>query len=505
MFKTLRMCIAALCFIGLCLLFVDVSGLLHPHLAFLAKWQLVPAILAGSLATVIGLLLFTLLFGRAYCSTLCPLGVMQDCVARLNRKRRYSFSAGMHWLRVSALGVFILAFVFGATLVFDLLEPYSAFGRIAANLMTPVWTTGSNGMALAAQHLDSFAVGYTPVWQKGLTSLAVALATLVLLGILAWRNGRTWCNTLCPVGTLLGQINRIAVMRPRIDAEKCVSCGVCEHACKAGCISARDSTLDASRCVSCFNCLHVCRKDAISYRPLSGGRLTTKKVHEVVGDGENYQTSHPGEKVEIDSGRRAFFRSAMKSAGVLALPVNALSVKREKSIPALIRRKPPLRETPVIPPGSSGLSAYTAKCVGCQLCVSVCPNQVLRPSDTGIGALQPHMSFERGYCRVNCVACSAVCPTGAIKAITVEQKSAIQIGRARVTLELCIVTTDDVPCNACARNCPPNAINMVGEEGHKRPAVDAEKCTGCGACEYVCPARPLAAILVEGNLEHRKI
>lgn len=152
-----------------------------------------------------------------------------------------------------------------------------------------------------------------------------------------------------------------------------------------------------------------------------------------------------------------------------------------------------------------GLDAFEARCTGCQLCVSACPNQVLRSFDNGLGMLQPSLSFERGYCRVNCVSCSTVCPAGAIRPVSVAEKSAIQIGRAIINPELCIVTKDNVQCTACARNCPPGIIKLVGEGPVKKPAVDAERCTGCGACEYVCPTRPLAAIRVDGNLQHRRI
>jgi ferredoxin len=194
------------------------------------------------------------------------------------------------------------------------------------------------------------------------------------------------------------------------------------------------------------------------------------------------------------------------ASGAAALPLNALAAAREAAIPALTRKASPRRAVPVLPPGAGGLASFTRKCTGCQLCVAACPHQVLHSSDIGGYALQPAMGFERGYCRVNCVTCSSVCPTGAIRPMTAERKSATQVGRAVVRPEICIVTTDDVSCMACAKACPTGALGLAGADGtRKRPVVDTERCIGCGACEYVCPARPVSAVMVEGNIEHRLV
>jgi ferredoxin len=530
MLKILRVITAAVCFSGLVLLFVDVSGFVPERLALLARFQLVPAMLAGSLTVVGVLLAASLVFGRIYCSTICPLGVMQDALARLKPKRRYRFAPGRTGLRLAALALFILAFTTGLPLIFGLLEPYSAFGRIATDMFAPVWALCSNGLALAAERMGSFAVGPTPVWQRGLAALAAAAATFAVLGILAWRGGRIWCNTLCPVGTFLGQINRAAIIRLRLDGEKCIRCGMCERVCKAQCIDADAGTLDASRCVSCFNCLKTCRKDALTWRPSLSVRPALAKSAPRDSSGGSGGTAgelikainekktriEPAEALAAASrtvaqqsqntSRRAFFSAIGLTLGAAALPMNALAASRETVIPALTRKISPKRAVPVLPPGAGGLAAFTRKCTGCQLCVTACPNQVLHASDSGDRALQPAMDFERGYCRGNCVTCSLVCPAGAINLITVEQKSAIQIGRALLHPEICIVTTDDVSCTACAKACPPGAISLVGAEGtHKRQVVDADPGIGCGACEYVCPVRPLSAVMVEGNIEHRKV
>ncbi|MCL2123744.1 MAG: 4Fe-4S binding protein, partial [Desulfovibrionaceae bacterium] len=267
MLRTLRIALAVLCFAGFSMLFLDVSGIFPQKFAFLAKIQLVPALLSGSFLIVAVLAACTLLFGRIYCSTLCPLGVLQDMLSRLGRKKRFRFSKGRPLLRAGALLVFFLAFLTGASLLFSLLEPYSAFGRIAASLLAPIWQSGGNVLALASERAGNFAVGPTPVWQKGLAALAVAAATLGVISVLAVRSGRTWCNTLCPVGACLGLLHCFALFRPRIDSKKCARCGVCAQSCKASCIDAENMRMDSSRCVTCFNCLINCPNHAISYAP----------------------------------------------------------------------------------------------------------------------------------------------------------------------------------------------------------------------------------------------
>ena len=121
--------------------------------------------------------------------------------------------------------------------------------------------------------------------------------------------------------------------------------------------------------------------------------------------------------------------------------------------------------------------------------------------------MQPEMSYERGYCRPECVRCSEVCPDGAIRLVTKADKSAIQIGHAVFHPENCIVNTDGVECGNCARHCPSGAIQMVpsaagNPASRKLPVVNEARCIGCGACENLCPARPFSAIHVEGHEVH---
>jgi ferredoxin len=171
-------------------------------------------------------------------------------------------------------------------------------------------------------------------------------------------------------------------------------------------------------------------------------------------------------------------------------------------------KQKPVRINPIIPAGAESIANFRRNCTGCQLCVTVCKNNVLRPSSKLSEFMQPHMSFERGYCRPECVKCSEVCPTSAITPITPAEKSATQIGFAVWLPDNCVVLTDRVNCDLCAVKCPTGAITRIDYPdipNAKIPMIDDNRCIGCGACEQLCPARPHSAIYVEGVDTHRTI
>ncbi|MDO4159249.1 MAG: 4Fe-4S binding protein [Prevotellaceae bacterium] len=499
MLRKIRITLAALVFVLITLLFLDVTGALHVWLGWLAKIQFFPALLALNVGILALLIIGTLIFGRIYCSVICPLGILQDIISNVHtrrKKNRFRYSPAKSILRYSVLVVFIAAFIAGIGSLVALLSPYSSYGRIAENLFRPVWGAGNNVLASIAEHFDSYSFYATDVWIKSMPTFVIAAVSLVVIGFLAWRGGRTYCNTICPVGTILSFLARFSWLKIHIDSDKCNKCGLCSRNCKAACIDFKNHNIDYSRCVVCGNCIGKCHKSAISY--VHPSKKTSIK--------ETPSNTEKTENKPVDGNRRSFLLGA-------ALATTAAAIAQEKKkvdggLAVIEDKVAPERATPLTPPGSYSAQNMAKHCTACQLCVSACPNGVLRPSTDLMKFMQPMMSYERGYCRPECTRCSDVCPTGAIKPITRADKSSTQIGHAVWVSKNCVPLVDGVECGNCARHCPTGAITMINmdskdENSPKIPAVNVSRCIGCGACENLCPARPFSAIYVEGHEMHR--
>lgn len=462
--KKIRITLALLFFSGISLLLTGLVPGAYSWLGWMPKLQFLPAVMGLSILAIAIVLALTILFGRIYCSTICPLGVMQDGIshvsvlakrARKNR-RPFRFHKELKWLRYGIWLLFVLALVFGLQSAVAVLAPYSAYGRIVSSIM----------------HFQPGAV------------LIAAIATLLLTGILAWFTGREYCNVICPVGTTLSFFSRFAIFRPVIDGQKCKNCKVCENNCKAGCIDIANHKIDYSRCIDCFDCIGNCKFDALHFK----NYYNSKKA---AGTGAEGFPS---------SGRRAFLTGA--AMGLTAVALGAQNKKKDGGYAAVEDKLALERETPLTPPGSASIKDFYRRCTACQLCIAACPNGVLRPSSSLEHLMQPEMGFEKGYCRPECTKCSEVCPSGAIIAITREEKTQYHVGSASIDRGLC-VAEQGTKCGNCARHCPTGAIQMVqSPDGYMVPSVDAAVCIGCGACENLCPSRPVSAITVNGRHNH---
>ena len=472
MLRRIRIILATLFFLSVTALFVDSTGMAKEWLGWTAKIQFLPALLALNVVTVLALVVLTLLVGRAYCSVICPLGVMQDVISRISglrkkKKSRFSYSGEKKWLRYGILVIFVVALVVGFTPLAALLAPYSSYGRMVSSVVSP---------------------SLSPV-------AIVAAVSFVVVAIMSWLGGRTYCNTICPVGTILGFFSRFALFRPIIDTSKCNSCKRCAKKCKASCIDAKNHRIDYSRCVACMDCIKNCKHGALTFRYALNNKACNN------GKSSSDKCSNEN----TDSSRRSFLTlSATLAATSL---IKAQEKKVDGGLAAIEDKKKPERATRLVPPGAKSLRHFSQHCTACQLCVSECPNNVLRPSTNLDTLMQPEMSYEDGYCRPECTRCSEVCPAGAIRPITVAEKSSTRIGHAVWIKKNCLPVADGVECGNCARHCPSGAIFMVhidanDDESPKIPVIDTERCIGCGACENLCPARPFSAIYVEGHERH---
>ncbi len=467
MLKKIRICLAAIFLVGITLLFV---GYGRQWWGWMAKLQFLPSCLALNLPAIIGIALLTFVFGRIYCSVICPMGVFQDVVFALRRrltpKGRKNRGGFVREHRIVRYGVFAAAIVSAVAfsqLLLSLLAPYSAYGRIVRSIA-------------------GLAEGQSPAPAL----LVTAGTTLVVIAACAAIWGREYCNTICPVGTGLSLLSRFSLFRITIDEERCVSCRRCEKGCKAHCIDIDHKSIDHSRCVDCFDCIGSCARGGISYRFAGLPKRNAPKED------------------TVDKGRRAFMTTAALVGGGLVL--KAQNKKLDGGLAEVLDKTSPSRSERLVPFGARGVRDFYDRCTACQLCVSNCPNGVLRPSTDIEHFLQPQMGYENGWCRPECTACSQLCPAGAILPISAEEKLSHKIGTAKVNLSLCLAAKGEAGCGNCARHCPVGAVRMVRSEGysHSIPTVAEEQCIGCGACENLCPSRPLSAITVDGIFVHIK-
>ncbi len=424
------------------------------------------------------ILLATLVFGRFYCSFLCPLGILQDLIIaiarRIGLKKKHDFQKSYPAVRYSILILTLLSACLGTLTLVNLLDPYSLFGRIAASGFK--WTVlfANNILTGALEEFDFYILFMKKRPFTPLSVLAVYTISFILVFIYSLLFGRLYCNTICPLGALLGVFSRFSLFRFRIDKEKCKSCGLCEGSCKAGCIDPETLDIDLTRCVACFNCLDACKKSAAKYafgfRSMAGGEWAPSR-------------------------RKFLLSSAVAGGSVLSIG----STFRLSAIDA-----PVGRNMPITPPGSLGISHFTKTCTACHLCVSACPTNVITPAFLEYGApglLQPRMNYEQGHCDFDCNTCGRVCPSGAIAPLPMEEKKLVRIGKAFLDKERCIVHVKKKHCGACGEVCPTHAIVPALEGRVLFPMMKIDYCIGCGACERACPTKP-KAIFVTADPVH---
>lgn len=494
--RRIRIVVSAIYFICFFLIFVDLNHLFPAdYINKLMFLQFIPSFIrfysleAVAASGFVIVLVLTLLTGRTYCSFLCPLGIGQDLFSRIGGRikrkfRRFGYKKPFTVLRYLLLIITLIATLTWGIYVITLLDPYSIFGRFMTYFAKPAIIEINNLLARVLGKFDIYTLTITPVSGFKLAVYSIPAAFLILVGTLSLTKGRLYCNIICPVGTLLGLLSKISILRIKFDGSACTRCGRCAVSCKSSCIDFLSYDIDVTRCVDCFNCINICQDKALSY-----GVVNLKP-----------------KKHETDESKRKVIVSSI----MLLFGLSGLADGQEKKVAPKPKKESTVRENktfPVCPPGAGSIHALNTNCTACSLCINACPNSVLQPaiSQYGLsGIMQPVMNYHKSFCTYNCVVCTEICPTYALHPLVLEAKKLTQLGKAIFVKDNCIVKTEKTACGACSESCPTKAVYMIPYEGNLLiPEVNGDICIGCGHCEFACPTTPYKAIYVDGNDVHK--
>lgn len=438
-------------------------------------------------------ILLTILLGRVFCGWVCPLGTLNNIIGSFKRTGAHTVR---YWHRVK---YYILIFLLTSSLLslqfVGIVDPLSLLIRSLSVSLYPqfnygirtifdgIYSSDIKGLTDVSEAIYSLLKKTVLSFQQTFyqQSAFIGMLFLLILGLNLIEK-RFWCRYLCPLGALLGLLSRYSVLK-RTVSEDCTSCGACSKFCQGGSDPDKKEEWKDYECYYCFNCDDVCPRNAVNF-----GFSGKKKAG------------------ALDLGRRRVFTSV--AAGIIAVPLfraNPLS-KKEFLNHRLIR-----------PPGSIEEREFLKRCVKCGECMKVCITNGLQPAllEAGLeGIWSPVLIPKIGYCEYRCTLCGQVCPTGAIKRLTLKEKEKIKIGLAMIDKGRCLPYAHGRPCIVCEEVCPTpkkaiwfERVTVKDRNGRdltlQQPRVDLELCIGCGICEAKCPVIDRPAIYVTSIGESR--
>lgn len=470
--------------------------------------------LAGGNATLTLLLpglmviLLTLVLGRFFCSTLCPLGTTIDLTDRLFRRLRKRLKGRVPG-RARAWKYLVLSFAAGSVLagssLFLMVSPVSLATRFYGLVLYPVLASGLNlGAGLVRQAGDLLGIGAFAYLSVPVPKYSLAWATLGLvvpilaLGLVV---PRFWCRCLCPGGALFALLSLGRSLKREVSGA-CTDCSACRRACPMGAVGQDPRDASTAECIVCRKCAQSCPREAVTFRlrkplaPFGGsgtGRNNPPGEPGVQGRGGGFfRSTCPDGPSGFSKGRRTLVLSGVFGAGGAAV-----GFALPGSSSAGSAAGPPIR-----PPGALPETDFLAGCVRCGACMRACPTNTLQPSSLTGGLARffsPVVVPRTGPCEPGCTRCGRACPTGAIRELPAHEKVWAKIGTALIVRHLCLAWDKDKECLVCDEVCPFGAIDLRRAEGVKVsvPFVDASRCNGCGFCEYYCPVAGPSAVIVE--------
>ena len=423
--------------------------------------------------------------GRIFCGYICPMGTTIDMADWLNRRwrrgrRENSFESTGTYRNLKYLFLIAIA---GSSLCgiayHFLFSPLSLITRFYSFVLYPILTMLSN------LFLTTFRPVFPLVGLEGLTfvhlrvplfdtNLFVALLVLAIL-MLGYVQPRFWCRNLCPAGAMLALCSRRPLFR-RVVSARCTRCARCVRSCPTAAIGEDFITTAHSECITCLKCQEVCPEKAISFELM-------RKTHAPLP--------------EIDLGRRKIIGAGIAGAAAAAVTMTNLHHLHGGVDPRALRPSTLIR-----PPGALPEPVFQARCVRCGECVKGCLTNTLQLVwlEAGISGLwTPKVTARLAGCEQNCNVCGQICPTGAIRPLSMEEKSFAKIGTARIIQSRCIAWEQNKRCLICDEICPYNAISSQFVAGRPVtvPVINENRCNGCGYCESKCPVIGESAIVVE--------